>query len=92
MCDERNSRKQGENIKSSSLFVIDDGKQTTYSGVGNILDEFNSGQTIKSYSGQGSEPAKFYDVNFDKATLRYMKFDQAYHKVLPYDSRTSKYM
>ena len=79
-------------MKSSSLFIIDDSKQTTFSGVGNILEEFNSAKVIKSFSGQGTEPAKFYDVNFDQANLRFMKFDQAYHKVLPYDSRTSKSM
>ena len=93
LCDELNARKKDDNSpKPTSLFVMDTGKQTTFSGSGVLLEKFTQGAPLKAYTGFGTEPAKFYDLNFDKAPFRYMKFDQAFHKVVPYDSRSSEHI
>ena len=76
--------------KSSSLFLVDTGVETTFSGSGSCLDEFRAKRKLKSYSGYDDEPSLFYDRNYDTATIRFMQFDQAFHKVVPYDCRESK--
>ena len=91
LADELNTRLNPEgHTKSTSLFVVDTGKQTTFTGTGKCLEEFQEKTALKSYSGADTEIAKFYDMNFDTAPLKFIKFDQAFHKVVPYDCRESK--
>ena len=64
LIDELKRRESGGNFDAtSSLLVIDTGRQTTYSGTGRALSDFEKNAKI-SYSGQGSPVANFFSVSF----------------------------
>ena len=90
LIDELKRREKGVNFDpTSSLFVIDTGTQTTYSGSGSALNDFEKNSKI-SYSGQGTEVANFFQYHFDEAEVRFLKFDESFHTAPRKDCRSSK--
>ena len=76
-------------VPTSSLFVMDTGSQTTFTGTGQALQNFKDNVKIE-YSGSASKVVNFFDINFDEADLRYLKFDESFHTAPRKDCRSSK--
>ena len=72
-----------------SVVILNDGKQTTVGGYGNLFEKFLKTKKLDGYTGQMEPFTSFSDPNYDHAKLKVMKFDETYHK-MPYDARSRK--
>ena len=64
--------------------MLNDGKQTTISGFGELFDRFLKTRKLTGYSGEKEDFTHFFDPNYKTAKLRILKFDQTYEN-MPYD-------
>ena len=72
------------------VFAVDMGGQTTISGTGEIYENFKKTGQLNGYAGFGETPKTFFEKGYKSASLRYMKFDETYHR-MPYDCRDSEF-
>ena len=77
--------------KVGHVSLVDTGGQTTFSGSGEIFEKFKKCWQLKDYSGFGLNPKTFFEEGFTTAPLRYMKFDETYHR-MPYDCTNSMFL
>ena len=75
------------NGPTGAVIAIETGGQLTFSGVGNIYEEFKQSGRIGRYPLQKAVP--FNEPNFVSAPIRNINYDETFH-VMPYDARKSK--
>ena len=74
--------------KVGHVLVVETGGQATISGTGEIFENFKTTGKIEGYSGYGQIPLTFFEKGYRTATVRYMNFDETYHR-MPYDCTKS---
>ena len=86
-----NQRKgnEGKNDNVGHISVIETGGQTTFSGSGEIYENFKKTGLIQNFSGYGHKPVSFFENGFDSALSREIKFNETYYD-MHYDVRNSE--
>ena len=70
------------------VLLVDTGGQTTISGSGPIFENFKETGQLQNFSGYGEIPKNFFEKGYKSAKLRYMKFNETYHR-MPYNCTRS---
>ena len=71
--------------------MITDGKTTTVSGFGHLLETFIRSKQLSGYAGQNENVAVLSDDNYATSNLKLMCFDQTFEN-MPYDASKHKYV
>ena len=80
---------EGSGGEVASFVMITDGKTTTISGFGHLLETFIRTKQLSSYSGHNENVAVLSDDNYAQAKLKLMHFDQSFEN-MPYDASKLK--
>ena len=78
-------------IKAGLFIGIDTGVQCTIAGNGAMFEAYKKNGKITNHTGFGLTPTTFYDMNFESAEIRLVKYDETYC-FSPYDCSESKYL
>ena len=70
--------------------MITDGKTTTVSGFGYLIETFICTKQLSGYPGQNENVSLVSDENYRESKLQLMRFDQTFEN-MPYDASKRKY-